>query len=680
MGKYPPMGDTKITKKDAEKEIKRLSEELTKHSYYYYALDKPVISDAEYDRLLRSLEELEKNFPELIKPTSPSQRVGSEPLKEFGTVKHSIPMLSLSNAFSDDEIREFDKRVKKLLETDKDIEYAVEPKIDGLAVELVYEKGEFTQGSTRGDGVTGENITENLKTIRAIPLKLNTENNIPELLEVRGEVFIPLEGFKKLNKKRESDGEPPFANPRNAAAGSLRQLDPRITATRPLSIFCYGLGKTAGEDFTSQEDSILKLKTLGFKTNSLIKKVKGIDGVIKYCSEIESKRDSLDYEIDGAVIKVNSFKEQDSLGTITKSPRWAVAVKFKAKEESTIVESIDIQVGRTGALTPVARLKAVKVGGVIVENATLHNLDEIERKDIRAGDHVFVQRAGDVIPEVTTVIKEKRNASLKKFTMPDKCPECGSHVIRDGAIHYCTGGLTCPAQLRESISHFVSKKGMDIDGFGDKNVEQFITEGLIKDISDIYSLSKEKILELDRWAEKSAENLIKAVEKSKGQSLPRIIYSLGIKGVGEKMAEVLSEEFSTIDNLMALTDEVSLQTVRDIGPETAKNIIEFFAEKHNIEVIRKLKKAGVKFPEVKKVTTEGPLSGETFLFTGTLSSMSRPEASSKAKELGAKTASSVTKSVTILVAGSEAGSKLAKAEKMGIRIMEEDEFLKLIKN
>ncbi len=671
-----------LTKKQAKTRLEGLTSELNKHNYYYYALDAPRISDAKYDSLMNDLLDLEKQFPDLIKKTSPTQRIGSTPLDKFGTVKHSIPMLSLGNAFNEEEISEFDKRIKKLLSVDRDIDYIVEPKIDGLAVELVYKKGLFVSGSTRGDGTTGEDITENLKTINAIPMKLNPTNlttvKVPELIEVRGEVFIPVADFAKLNKIREAKGEPPFANPRNAAAGSLRQLDPKVTASRPLSMFCYGVGVVKGLTFNSQSETLNKLKGLGFKVNSHIKEVTGVNSINAYCKAAEESRNSLDYEIDGAVIKVNDLNLQSKLGSTARSPRWAVAVKFKAKEETTIVESIDIQVGRTGALTPVARLKPVKVGGVIVENATLHNMDELTRKDIRPGDLVYVRRAGDVIPEITSVIKESRKGEAKKFKMPSKCPECKSHVIKDGAAHYCTGGLSGPAQLRETIAHFVSKKGMDIDGFGDKNVEQFITEGLIKDLSDIYYLDKDRVLNLDRWGEKSAENLIESLELSKTRPLSRIIYSLGIKGVGDKMSEVLTEEFGNIEKLIK-TGIAELEEINSVGPEIAKNIVNFFTEPHNITVIDKLKKAGVKFPKVKKSTDSGKLSGEVFLFTGTLNSMSRTNAEDLVKSLGAKTSSTASKSVTKVVAGPLAGSKLKKAEKLGLKIMNEKEFLKLVK-
>lgn len=674
---------SKLSKKHAQAEIKNLTTEINKHNYYYYAEDAPKISDAKYDNLMQKLLKLEEEFPELVDSTSPTQRVGTTPLEKFGQVKHSIPMLSLGNAFNGGDILDFDKRIKKLLKSDNDIKYIVEPKIDGLAVELVYKKGKFISGSTRGDGVTGEDITENLKTVNAIPMTLNPTNlktvTVPELLEVRGEVFIPLKDFDNLNKDRALTGEHLFANPRNAAAGSLRQLDPKVTATRPLSMFCYGVGDSKGLNFKSQGETLNKLKELGFKVNSQIKEVTGVNTITSYSKELEEKRHSFDYEIDGAVIKVNDLKLQKKLGSTARSPRWAVAVKFKAKEETTIVESIDIQVGRTGALTPVARLAPVKVGGVIVENATLHNQDELNRKRVNIGDTVYVRRAGDVIPEITSVIEELRKTKHKNFKMPSKCPECKSTVIKNGAAHYCTGGLSCPAQLRETIAHFVSKKGMDIDGFGEKNVEQLITEGLIKDVSDIYFLKTDKILTLERWGEKSVENLIESVEKSKTQSLRKIIYSLAIKGVGSKMAEVLTEEFSSIEEIMS-TPSRKFEQIDSIGPEISKNIESFFKEPHNLKVIKKLKDAGLKFPKPRRNTVKGRLSGQVFLFTGTLETLSRNEAGVIVKKLGGKVSTTLNKSVTTLVAGNKAGSKLQKAKELKLDIINEGEFLKLTKN
>ncbi len=668
-----------LTEKEAKEEIEKLRDEINYHNYRYYVLQSPVVSDAEYDRLFRRLQALEERFPQFVTPDSPTQRVGAKPLEEFGIVKHTIPMLSLNNAFTEEEVLEFDQRVKRLLGTTEDIEYAVEPKIDGLAVELVYEDGIFVQGSTRGDGYTGEDVTQNLKTIRSIPLKLLPHKTmpLPRRLEVRGEVYLTIEGFKRLNKEREKRGEPLFANPRNAASGSLRQLDPRVTASRPLDIFCYGVGVVEGVEFKTHMETLSYLKEVGLKVNPLVELVKGIEGAIEYHRRLEQMREELDYEVDGMVIKVNSLSQQETLGVLTRSPRWALAYKFAPKEETTVVKDIIVGVGRTGALTPVAVLEPVEVGGVTIERATLHNQDEIDRKDVRIGDTVVVARAGDVIPEVVSVIKDKRTGKEKKFTMPERCPECGSRVERDGAIHYCTGGLTCPAQLKETIRHFASKRAMDIEGLGGKHIDQFVNAGLIKDVADIYYLKKEDILKLERWAEKSAENLLEAIEKSKTPpALSRLIFALGIKGVGEHLADVLAERFSSLDSLMHATYEELLQ-IPEIGPETAKNIVSFFREEHNLKVIEKLKKAGVRFPEEKKKKA-GKLAGKVFVFTGALDSFTRDEAKKLVESEGGRCSDSVSKRVDFVVVGKEPGSKYEKARKLGIKMLSEKEFKEML--
>lgn len=552
--------------KDEKTEIARLREDINFHNYRYYVLDSPVVTDAEYDRLMRRLEELEKRRPELVTPDSPTQRVGAKPLEEFGTVPHKLPMLSIDNAFTREEAVKFDERIKRFLKLGKEtvIEYCVEPKMDGLAVELVYENGVFTKGSTRGDGYTGEDVTQNLRTVRSIPLRLSIKGGaggvggggskakkIPAYLEARGEVFLPLESFRKLNREREKRGERVFADtPRNAAAGSLRQLDPRITASRPLDIFCYGVGVVEGATFKTHHESLDFMKEIGLKVNPFIKVVKGIDGVFQYHEEMVKRREELDYDLDGVVVKVNDIGLQERLGVRTRSPRWALAYKFAPKQESTTVTDIFVGVGRTGALTPVAALEPVKIGGVTIERATLHNEDQVLLKDVRVGDQVVVERAGDVIPEVAYVIKEKRPSKTRPFKMPEKCPECGSRVEKDGAIHYCTGGLSCPAQLKESITHFASKRAMDIEGLGWMHVEQFVEAGLINDVADIYNLKKEDIVDLERWAEKSADNLVKAIEKSKHTTLERLIFALGIHGVGEHMAGMLAKRFGSLEKLM----------------------------------------------------------------------------------------------------------------------------------
>ncbi|MBI5683126.1 MAG: NAD-dependent DNA ligase LigA [Deltaproteobacteria bacterium] len=679
-----------MTKGDLKKEIERLREEIDFHNYRYYVLDSPVISDAEYDKLMHRLEEIEGKHPDLITSDSPTQRVGAKPLEAFGNIKHTVPMLSLSNAFTREEAADFDNRIKKLLKIDSNIEYVAEPKMDGLAVELVYRDGRFKAGSTRGDGYTGEDVTQNIRTIRSIPMRLlhgsrltvhGSRLSIPSHLEVRGEMFLPIKAFERLNKERGKSSEPLFANPRNAAAGSLRQLDPRITAIRPLDIFCYGIGAVEGIKFKTHWETLQTLKAFGFKVNPLIKICKGIDAVMDYHKDMEKMRENLPYELDGIVIKVNSLELQERLGVITRSPRWALAYKFKPRQETTRIKNIEIGVGRTGALTPVAVMEPVGLGGVTIERATLHNQDEIGRKDIRIGDTVVVERAGDVIPEVVMVVKDKRTGKEVVYKIPDKCPLCGSRVERVGAIHFCTGGLLCPAQVKETIRHFASKRAMDIEGLGERNIEQFVDDGLIKDVADLYYLKKGDILKLERWAEKSAENLIDAVEKSKTPALPRIIYALGIRQVGERMAQILAEEFGSLKILMG-ADKERLLSVRDIGPETAESIFDFFHEPHNIKVIENLKKAGVVFPEMIKTEVpsgRGKLSGKTFLFTGALESFSRDEARELVEKLGGKTASGVSKNIDYVVGGSEPGSKYNKAVKLGLKIITEDEFKNMMK-
>ena len=667
-----------MDKNEAIAEVSRLRGEINRHNYLYYVLDSPEVPDAEYDRLMRRLEELEAAFPDLVAPDSPTQRVGALPAAAFGTIKHTIPMISLANALTRDEALEFDARVKRHLglgPEDK-IEYVGEPKMDGLAVELIYEDGVFIKGSTRGDGVVGEDVTQNLKTVRSIPLRLT--KNAPRLLEARGEVFLPLDAFRKINREREERGEPLFANPRNAAAGSLRQLDPRVTAARPLDIFCYGLGVVEGASPSTHLESLELLKKSGLRVNPFVKLLAGIEAAIEYHDELEARRDSLNYELDGAVLKVNSLQLQKRLGAVTRSPRWAIAYKFVPKQESTRVIRIEVGVGRTGALTPVAILEPVFVGGVTIERATLHNLDEVERKDVRPGDTVIVQRAGDVIPEVLSVIMDKRPPGAEPFRMPSACPECGSAVDRVGAIHYCTGGLLCPAQLKESIRHFASKRAMDIEGLGDKHIEQFIEAGLLKDVADIYAcLSAESLKNLAKWKDKSIANLLGGIEKSRHPALERLIYALGIKGVGEHMARLLAKRFGSIEKLMEM-DEQGLLSVHEIGPETARSIVDFFSEPRNLKVMEKLKAAGVVFPVEEGAASIGALSGKVFLFTGALASFTRDEAKDLVESLGGEAASSVSKKVDFVVAGEEAGSKYAKAKKLGLRILNEEEFRKMV--
>jgi DNA ligase (NAD+) len=658
------------------KKVEKLREEIEYHNYLYYVLDKPEIPDSEYDRLLRELEKLEEQYPELRSPYSPTQRVGAPPLEEFEIVRHTIPMLSLANAFDETEARDFDKRVKKFLGITSEVEYVAEPKLDGLAVELVYERGIFVVGSTRGDGINGENVTQNLRTIKTIPLRLiQKEIPAPERLEVRGEVIMQIKKFKELNRKREEIGEPPFANPRNAAAGSVRQLDSKVTAERPLEIYCYGIGEVRGWTFKTQWDILQTFPKWGLRVNPHIRKCKNIDEVLDYYREMSEKRENLPYEIDGIVIKVNNLDLQSRLGEISRSPRWAIAFKFEPKQETTKILDIIVQVGRTGVLTPVAIMEPVKVGGVEVSRATLHNQDEIDKKDIRIGDTVIIQRAGDVIPEVVQVVTSKRKGTEKKFRMPSKCPVCGADVIKEEALHRCIG-LDCPAQLKGRIKHFASKRAMDIEGLGTKLIDQLVDKGLVKDVADIYYLKKEDLIALERMADKSAQNIIDAIEASKTKPLAKFIYALGIRHVGETTAEDLARHFPKLDEFFNLTKE-ELMKVEGIGPEVATSVYQFFRDKKNKESIERLKKAGLKIIEP-KLREKGKLAGKTFVFTGTLKTYGRDEARNIVETLGGMTASSVSKKVDYVVVGEDPGSKLDKARQLGIKTLTEEEFKKMI--
>jgi DNA ligase (NAD+) len=659
-----------------KKRVGKLREEIEYHNYRYYVLDQPEISDAQYDRLMKELEKLEEQYPELRSPNSPTQRVGASPLEEFEIVRHTLPMLSLANAFDESEAKDFDKRVKKFLKTSEEIDYVAEPKFDGLAVELVYERGQFVVGSTRGDGINGEDITQNLRTIRTIPLQLiQKETPIPERLEVRGEVIMQLKRFKELNRKREEMGEPLFANPRNAAAGSVRQLDPKVTAGRPLEIYFYAIGEVRGRTVKTQWELLQTLPKWGLRTNPHVRKCKSIEEVLDYYHEMNEKRESLPYEIDGTVIKVNRLDLQARLGEIARSPRWALAFKFQPKQETTKILDIIVQVGRTGALTPVAVMEPAKVGGVEVSRATLHNQDEIDRLDVRVGDAVVIQRAGDVIPEVVQVITSKRKGTEKKFRMPSKCPVCGAEVIKEEAIHRCIG-LDCPAQLKGRIKHFASKRAMDIEGLGVKLVDQLVDKGLVKDVADIYYISKQELIELERMADKSAQNIIDAIENSKTKPLSKFLYALGIRHVGETTAEDLARHFQRLDDFFHLSEE-DLMEVEGIGPEVAASVHQFFGDKKNKESIERLKKAGVKVIEP-KVKEKGKLAGKTFVFTGALKAFERDEARNLVESLGALTVSSVSKKVDFVVVGEDPGSKFDKAKELGIKTLTEEEFKKMI--
>lgn len=658
--------------------IQALREQVNYHNYRYYVLDSPEISDAEYDRLFDELSELERRYPQLITPDSPTQRVGAAPLEEFKTVRHNLPMLSLNKATSEAEFLDFHRRVLELSgASERSVRYMVEPKFDGLAVELVFNQGVFTLGSTRGDGVVGEDVTLNLRTIKSVPLRLMGKPS-PDVIEVRGEVIMNKDDFSRLNKNREEMGEPLFANPRNAAAGSVRQLDPRETSTRPLNIFVYGLGRVEGKELTNHWDGILYLKQMGFKISQYVELCENVEQVKAYYQKILELRNDLPYEIDGIVIKLNEFTLQHRMGELSRSPRWAIAWKFPAQQEHTTIKDIIVSVGRTGALTPVAVLEPVRVGGVEVSRASLHNEDEIKKKDVRIGDTVVVQRAGDVIPEVVKVVKSKRTGKEKKFTMPDRCPVCGSKAERpDGeALHRCTG-IACPAQIKENLAHFVSKGAMDMDGLGFKFLEQMVDKKIIQDQADLYFLKKEDLMKMERMGEKLAENLLNAVDGSRNPSLTNLIYALGIRNVGYHLAGVLARHFKSIDNLATQGIEDLIQ-VHEIGPIVAESIYNFFHNPKNLKVLKKLKRGGVKFPVEEAEAKEAPLAGRTFVLTGGLDSFSRDEVRTIIEDLGGRVSSSVSKKTDFVIVGRDPGSKYDNALKLGIQTLDEEEFKKLI--
>ena len=663
---------------DILRQIQLLRSEINQHNIHYYVQDNPVVSDSEYDELMRKLEKLENENPTLIAPDSPTQRIGASPLSEFQSLDHRLPMLSLANAMNKDELKEFDAQVKKGLGLEADIEYAAEPKLDGLAVELVYENGMFTHGSTRGDGTTGENITQNLKTIRAIPLSLIENVPVPRILEVRGEVFITHTDFKKMNDKRLEEGEQAFANPRNCAAGSLRQLDSSITANRPLRIYCYAPGIIEGVTFQSQKELLEMLPKWGLPVNPKIEFGKGVDFLMGYYEKAEKFRNELEYDIDGVVFKVNSFSHQDELGVRSRSPRWAIAGKLKSQQVTTTILSIEASLGRTGAVTPVAKLEPVSVGGVVVSNATLHNQDEIDRKDVRIGDIVLIQRAGDVIPEVVKVILEKRPENTTPYVIPASCPVCSHEVFRpEGESVARCQNMECPAQVKGRIDHFVSKGCMDIDGFGTKLVDQLVEKKLMKNVADIYSLNLDQLSELERMAEKSAQNIMDAITASKKSSMARFIHALGIRNVGVHAAKVLEKSFGgNLENLMN-ADIEALTAIHEIGGIMAGSIINFFQDDTNQKVITACLQAGIQFDEVEPIL-ESVFTGKTFVFTGSLEKFSRKDAQSMVEKLGARASGSVSSKTDYLVAGPGAGSKLKKAEELNISIYSEDEFLELI--
>jgi DNA ligase (NAD+) len=663
-----------------QKQINDLRMQLNDHNYRYYVLDDPLISDSEYDQLFRELQKLETDNPTLITEDSPTRRVGAEPLSSFGSWTHRLPMLSLANAMNEDELAAFDTRVKKGLDTEKDLEYMAEPKLDGLAVELVYENGFFVNGSTRGDGITGEDITQNLKTITAIPLSLRKNGQkTPPLLEVRGEVFITKDGFKKLNRNQEKEELSPFANPRNAAAGSLRQLDSKITATRPLSIYCYEAGRIDGISFDTHEDFLSTLKEWGFPVNPEIQKVKNAETMVAFHRNLEAKRDSLPYEIDGTVFKVNAINQRNALGIRSRSPRWAIAGKFKAQQATTLVQNIIPSVGRTGAVTPVARLEPVNVGGVVVTNATLHNQDEIDRKDVRVGDTVLIQRAGDVIPEVVKVIPAKRPPETKKYQLPTACPSCGQEVFRpEGEVVARCQNLSCPAQVKGRIEHFVSKGALDIDGFGEKLVDQLVDKKLILTVDDIFKLKFDDLVNLDRMAEKSALNILTAIQDSKQTTFARFVYALGIRNVGAHLSKVLEKAFvGDIEKFMNAEEE-ELEAIDEVGPIVAETITTFLSNCTNTDVIESCLSLGIRLKKVEEPKSL-LLQGKTFVFTGALTQFSRNEAKEMTEAHGGKVSGSVSKNTDFVVAGPGAGSKLKKATELDIPVLSEAEFLDMLK-
>jgi DNA ligase (NAD+) len=659
--------------------VKELREQINYHNYRYYVLDDPVISDAEYDRLLQELTRLEEQYPELLTPDSPTQRVGAAPLEKFETVAHRQPMLSLENAFSEAEAREFDERLQRFLRTTTDFHYVMEPKMDGTAIELVYEHGRFTVGSTRGDGIRGENVTQNLKTIHTIPLQVLTqEDPAPELLEVRGEVYMDLEDFKKFNEQRQAQGEPAFANPRNAAAGSLRQLDPAITAARPLKIYCYGIGEVRGRSFATHWEVLQTLIKWGFRVNPLIERGIGREAAIAYHQRLEHQRHGLPYEIDGVVIKVDSLTLQERLGTKARSPRWALAYKFAASQETTRVLDIVVNVGRTGAVTPMAVMEPVELGGVTVSRATLHNEDEVARKDVRVGDKVLIQRAGDVIPEVVKVILDERPSNARPFQMPKTCPVCGTGLVRPigEKVTRCPNPDCFGAQTR-AIMHFASKTAMDIDGLGEKIILQLVNVGLVKDVSDLYNLTEGDLIPLERFAEKSAQNLISAIQGSKQPPFWRLINALGLRYVGEATAQVLAQHFRNLEDLGQASEEELLQ-VEGVGEQVASSIVEYFQNPRNQELLRKLKEAGVREQRVAP-RAAGPLAGQTFVFTGALGRLSREEAKALVTARGGKVSSSVSAKTDYVVVGAEPGSKYARAKELGVTILDEAAFEELLR-
>jgi len=667
-----------MNKEEAQKKIEQLRSLIRYHDYKYYVENNPEISDYEYDMLMKELSELEKERPELITPDSPTQRVSEQPLEGFAQIRHRVSMLSLDNTYSAEELIEFDGRVRRNLPREK-IEYVAELKIDGVAISLIYEDGIFVKGATRGDGEVGDDVTANLKTIKSIPLRLRPESFSLRELEVRGEVYLPRKAFEKINEEREEMGEPLFANPRNAAAGSLKLLDPRITVTRPLDVFIHSLGYADPNPFTHHWEALKELKILGFKSNPNYTLCRNINEVIDYCNLWERKRDELEYEIDGMVIKVNSFEQRERLGATTKSPRWAISYKFPARQATTRLIDIALQVGRTGVITPVAVLESVSLAGSTISRATLHNEDEIARKDIRIGDYVIIEKGGEVIPKIVKVVESHRTGAERQFVRPTKCPVCGGPVRRPpGEVALRCENITCPAQLKRRIMHFSSRNAMDIQGLGEAIIDQLVNEKLISDYADLYYLKFEDIVKLERMGPKSTRNLLEAIDASKNCSLTRFIFALGIRHAGVHVAEILVNHYANLDDLMK-TDCETLERIPEIGPTVAESIYEFSRQPATLKVINKLKAAGVntqRLPEETQV--EQILAGKTFVFTGGLASVTREEAEALVKKLGGKTSSSVSRKTSFVIAGKDPGSKYTQAKELGISILTEEEFLKLI--
>src|SRR5580692_4453763 len=657
-----------------------LKETLERYNYRYHALDDPEVPDAEYDRLMLELRDLEAKHPDLLTPDSPTQRVGAAPVAAFGAVKHRLAMLSLDNAFSEEDVRDFDRRIRERLGREDPIRYSAEPKLDGLAVSALYENGIFVQGATRGDGETGEDVTQNLRTIKALPLKLRADR-APRLLEVRGEVFMPLAGFERFNREAVARGEKSFVNPRNAAAGSLRQLDPKMTAARPLDLFIYALGVVEGGELPAHHSETLQaLRRWGFKICPQSRVVNGVDGCLDYYREMGMQRPKLKYQIDGVVYKVDDLELQRQLGFVSRAPRWAVAHKFPAEEALTTVRAVEFQVGRTGALTPVARLEPVFVGGVTVSNATLHNMDELTRKDVRVGDTVVIRRAGDVIPEVARVLPERRVAGAKLVELPSRCPVCGNPVVREGdqAIARCSGGRLCAAQRKGEIQHFASRRALDIQGLGDKLVEQLVDRDWVRTPADLFGLQTDQLSTLERMGDKSAQKLRSAIEASKQTSLSRFLYALGIRDVGEATALALAQHFGDIADLRRAGEE-EIQRVPDVGPVVAKQVAAYFRDPDNAAAVDRLLAAGISWPRLAAPSRGAAQRDKTFVLTGTLSSLTRDEATDAIQRMGGKVSGSVSKKTDYVVAGAEAGSKLKKAEQLGITVLDEAAFLKLLK-